>query len=107
MKSFIPEKKKKNGIKYLPKVNMPLNEMTSHSTTNPIGVSIKLLIPHVFNLKKKCSVLLTLTKFLVFIWFLFFLTYPVYPTPLLGQDLTQGQFFKQSLTGLNSVFSFS
>ena len=29
------------------------------------------------------------------------------PTPLLGQDMTQGQIFKQSLTGLNSEFSFS
>ena len=29
------------------------------------------------------------------------------PTPPLGQDMTQGQFFKQSLTGLNSEFSFS
>ena len=29
------------------------------------------------------------------------------PTPLLGQDMTQGQFFKRSLTGLNSEFSFS
>ena len=28
------------------------------------------------------------------------------PTPLLGQDMTQGQFFKQSLTDLNSEFSF-
>ena len=27
-------------------------------------------------------------------------------TPL-GQDMTQGQFFKRSLTGLNSEFSFS
>ena len=26
------------------------------------------------------------------------------PTPPLGQDMTQGQFFKQSLTGLNSEF---
>ena len=25
----------------------------------------------------------------------------------LGQDMTQGQFFKRSLTCLNSVFSFS
>ena len=25
----------------------------------------------------------------------------------LGQDMTQGQFFKQSLTGLDSEFSFS
>ena len=32
---------------------------------------------------------------------------PIYPTPPLGQDMTQGQFFKQSLTGLNSEFSFS
>ena len=31
----------------------------------------------------------------------------IYPTPLLGQDMTQGQFFKWSLTGLNSEFSFS
>ena len=29
------------------------------------------------------------------------------PTLPLGQDTTQGQFFKQSLTGLNSEFSFS
>ena len=29
------------------------------------------------------------------------------PTPPLGQDMTQGQFFKQSLTGLNSELSFS
>ena len=29
---------------------------------------------------------------------------PIYPTPPLGQDMTQGQFFKQSLAGLNSVF---
>ena len=28
------------------------------------------------------------------------------PTPPLGQDMTQGQFFKRSLTGLNSEFSF-
>ena len=29
------------------------------------------------------------------------------PSPLFGQDITQGQFFKQTLTGLNSEFSFS
>ena len=29
------------------------------------------------------------------------------PTPPLGQDMIQGQFFKRSLTGLNSEFSFS
>ena len=28
----------------------------------------------------------------------------IYPTPPLGQDMTQGQFFKRSLAGLNSVF---
>ena len=33
--------------------------------------------------------------------------YPYLPTPSLGQDMTQGQFFKRSLTGLNSEFSFS
>ena len=32
---------------------------------------------------------------------------PIYPTPPLGQDMTQGQFFKRSLTGLNSEFPFS
>ena len=31
----------------------------------------------------------------------------IYPTPPLGQDMTQGQFFKRSLTCLNSEFSFS
>ena len=31
----------------------------------------------------------------------------IYPTPPLGQDMTQGHFFKRSLTGLNSEFSFS
>ena len=29
------------------------------------------------------------------------------PTPPPGQDVTQGQFLKRSLTGLNSEFSFS
>ena len=29
---------------------------------------------------------------------------PIYPTPLLRQDMTQGQFFKRSLAGLNSEF---
>ena len=32
---------------------------------------------------------------------------PIYPTPPLGKDMTQGQFFKRSLAGLNSEFSFS
>ena len=32
---------------------------------------------------------------------------PIYLTPTLGQDMTQGQFFKRSLTGFNSEFSFS
>ena len=36
-----------------------------------------------------------------------FLDDHIYPTPPLGQDMTQGQFFKRSLTGLNSEFSFS
>ena len=32
----------------------------------------------------------------------------IYPTPQLGQDMTQDRFFfKRSLTGLNSEFSFS
>ena len=34
-------------------------------------------------------------------------TDPIYPTPPLGQDMTQGQFLKRSLAGLNSEFSFS
>ena len=34
-------------------------------------------------------------------------TDPIYPTPPLGQDMTQGQFFKRSLAGLNSEFAFS
>ena len=32
---------------------------------------------------------------------------PIYPTPPLGQGMTQGQFLKRSLAGLNSEFSFS
>ena len=32
---------------------------------------------------------------------------PIYPTPPLGQNMTQGQFLKRSLAGLNSEFSFS
>ena len=31
---------------------------------------------------------------------------PIYLTPPLGQDMIQGQFFKRSLAGLNSEFSF-
>ena len=31
---------------------------------------------------------------------------PIYPIPPLGQDMTQGQIFKRSLTGLKSEFSF-
>ena len=30
----------------------------------------------------------------------------IYPTPLHKQDVTEGNFFKQSLTSLNSEFSF-
>ena len=32
--------------------------------------------------------------------------YHIYPTPPLGQDMTQDQFFKRSLTRFNSEFSF-
>ena len=39
--------------------------------------------------------------------FLYVLFDPIYPTPPIGQDMTQGQFFKWSLIGLNSEFSFS
>ena len=35
------------------------------------------------------------------------LIYPYLPTPALEQDMIQGHFFKRSLTGLNSEFSFS
>ena len=41
------------------------------------------------------------------LFFSVLLFYPYLPTLLLGQDMTQGQFFKRSLTGLNSEFSFS
>ena len=39
--------------------------------------------------------------------YLYIISYHIYPTPPLGQDMTKGQFFKRSLTGLNSEFSFS
>ena len=35
------------------------------------------------------------------------MVYHIYQTPPHGQDMTQGQFLKQSLTGFNSEFSFS
>ena len=38
---------------------------------------------------------------------IFFVIDPIYPTPPLGQDMTQGQFFKRRLRDLNSEFSFS
>ena len=44
------------------------------------------------------------------VWFvviLFICLLSYLPTSPLGQDMTQGQFFKRSLTGLNSEFSFS
>ena len=31
----------------------------------------------------------------------------IYPTPPVEQDMTQGQFLNEVLTGLNSEFSFS
>ena len=40
-------------------------------------------------------------------WRIMLLIISYLPTPPLGQDMTQGQFFKRSLTGLNSEFSFS
>ena len=40
-----------------------------------------------------------------FFYSLFKFLYHIYPTPPLGQDMTQGQFFKRSLTGFNSEFS--
>ena len=50
-----------------------------------------------------------LDKVYDFIWYFvhFKAVYHIYPTPPLGQDMTQGQFFKRSLTGLKSEFSFS
>ena len=37
----------------------------------------------------------------------YLLQLPYLPTPPLGQDMTQGQFFKRSLTDLNSELFFS
>ena len=47
----------------------------------------------------------TLTFIYIYIYIYIYISY--LPTPPLGQDMTQGQFFKRSLTGLNSEFSFS
>ena len=49
----------------------------------------------------------SLAFILGFIRRVYHLDYHIYPTPPLGQDMTQGQFFKRGLTGLNSEFSFS
>ena len=38
--------------------------------------------------------------YIIYIWYYI-------PTPPLEQDMTQGQIFKRSLTGLKSEFSFS
>ena len=43
----------------------------------------------------------------IYIIDLFFYFIHILPTPPHGQDMTQGQFFKRSLTGFNSEFSFS
>ena len=39
-------------------------------------------------------------------WHIYIYIY-IYPTPPYERDVTQSQFFKQSITGLNSEFSFS
>ena len=39
--------------------------------------------------------------------YIYIYIYHVYPTPQLGQDKTQGQFFRWCLTGLNSELFFS
>ena len=39
--------------------------------------------------------------------YIYIYIYTYLPTPPLGQDVTQGQYFKRNLTGLNSEFSFS
>ena len=50
----------------------------------------------------------TLRRMVFFITPLYFKMSSSYlPTPPLGQDMTQSNFFKRSLTGLNSEFSFS
>ena len=44
-------------------------------------------------------------KFMLYVWW-DHCGITIYPTPPLRQDMTQGQIFKWSLTGLNSEFSF-
>ena len=64
--------------------------LVSHKTIDSVWVSfmngistfVNYLIPKLFMLKNRRN--------------------PVYPTPPFGQDMTQGKFFKRSLTGLNS-----
>ena len=65
-------------------------------------------------LDKKCikeNILHACTKTYVYCYLqigcLYIYIYIYIPTPSLGQDMTQGQCFKQSLTGLNSEFTFS
>ena len=53
------------------------------------------------------SMLVSIKKTIYDSWkFAYISCYHIYPTPPLGQDMTQGQFFNRSLTGLNSEFSF-
>ena len=43
----------------------------------------------------------------IYIYIYVYINISYLPTPLIGQDMTQGQFFKRRLTGFNSEFSFS
>ena len=43
----------------------------------------------------------------LYIYIYIYIYIHIYPTPPLGQDMTQGEFLKRGLTGLNSEFSFS
>ena len=64
------------------------------------------LLEHFSGLRKKLFYNDLFISLYIYIYIYIYI-YDIYPTAPLRQDMTQGQFFKRSLTGLNSEFSFS
>ena len=87
--------KKDIFTKGLPPYNLPSYSMAQRKQTFKTKLSLCNIVIRIFLMRNNYSN-----------WH-FCYPHPIYPTPPLGQDMTQGQFFKRSLTGLNSEFSFS
>ena len=78
-----------------------------HTILHPTSLKLKF---HVLTQSSDCCLMIYFTFnspifILVLIYIYICISY-LPPAPF-GQDMTQGQFFKRSITGLNSEFSFS